>query len=40
MRNYENPQKTSEKRMDPRSYYIPAGNVEKPLLTANGALLF
>lgn len=32
MRDYENPLKTSENRMPPRSYYIPSGKSEYKLL--------
>ena len=29
MRSYENPQKTSENRLKPRSFYIPDGSAKK-----------
>lgn len=32
MRLYENPEKTSENRLNPRSYYIPSGVSEYTLL--------
>ena len=32
MRIYENPEKTSENRLEPRSYYIPEGKSEYKLL--------
>lgn len=40
MRSYENPQKTSENRMEPRSYYIPAGNAEKTVLNGKWRFAF
>ena len=35
MRIYENPEKTSENRLEPRSYYIPEGKSEYKLLNGD-----
>ena len=35
MRIYENPEKTSENRLSPRSYYIPGGVSEYQLLNGD-----
>ena len=40
MRNYENPLKTSENRMLPRSYYIPSGVSEYTLLNGEWDFAF
>ena len=40
MRNYENPQKTSENRLSPRSYYIPSGVSECQLLNGKWRFAF
>ena len=40
MRKYENPLKTSENRLKPRSYYIPEGKAERYLLNGNWRFAF